>query len=976
MFRNKPGIFTILMLILTSWQLEAQSIDQYAHRLKKRGDFGSLRQKFEKIGSSHNVYIPAPAKRNCGMQKIDSLLRLQYPDLETEESFEDQMSELIKIARSTGMDRGQQNIITIPVVVHVVHNGEGVGSGSNISLAQIQSQIDVLNEDFRRLGSGSNNHPAGADTEIQFALARVNPDGAVMNEPGANRVNGGRASWEFDAIQNVLKSGTIWDPTRYLNIWTVNFGGDSENLLGYAQFPNLSNLPGVSQNSGLASTDGVVIGFRFFGTVGNISPPYDGGRTATHEVGHWLGLRHIWGDGGCEVDDFCEDTPNAGKPNYQCIQASSCGSPNGDMIENYMDYTPDYCMNLFTQDQKMRMRIVLDRSPRRKELINSTVHLGGGNTMAPVATFTANRTNICSGSSVQLNGQSPNSPSSWFWEILDESGTVLGSFTQQNINIRFDFAGIYSIRLTASNSAGTSTKTETNFISVLSSQQFTQLVNQVEEPNQDFQNWLLFNPDNDRSFQIANVSAYGEGNSSILMDNYSTDDDPAGTVDVLITPAIDFSNNDNPYLYFDHAYAQFSDLYSDTLIVFYSTDCGNTFEPVYFRGGKDLATAPTTEDYFVPLDNQWVWNQIFVGYLAGEPSVHFAFANFSGWGNNLYMDNILVFDGSDFTEGGPEAEIYAPVRQICQGEFVAFQDVSSGFPLQWQWNFPGGSPTSSNAQHPFVRYSMPGNYSVNMSCANFFGENTVSQNNYIEVVPLPNLQINASQLPACGGQPIILTASGAQRYEWYDQRSGNLIFEGPSIQVTLFEEWVFEVIGYNSLGCESSESFSVPINAPAKPSITLNGNIISAPFATSYQWYFNGNPISSNQGGNAQNISASFSGTYFVEVFNSSGCSALSDPVQVDLSTSTFEREEFHNSFLVFPNPTHQECYIHGEQINPGEYSLELTDQFGKVIKTEKLTVLDNDFRHIIHLADYVPGVYFLIIRHQDLYSTQRVVKF
>lgn len=963
------------MLLLAFGQLGAQSLDNYSQRLKKRGEFGSLRQKFEKISAAHDVYIPAPAQRNCGILVNDSLLRLKYPDLETVESFELQMAELVKTARSSGMAR-QQNIITIPVVVHVIHNGEVTGSGSNISYAQVLSQIDVLNEDYRRLGAGSNNHPAGADVEIQFAMAKVNPDGAVMTEPGVDRVNGGRAFWEHDPIEDILKPGTIWDPTRYLNMWTVNFGGDSENLLGYAQFPSLSNLPGMTQNSGLAATDGVVIGFRFFGRVGNLSTTYDGGRTATHEVGHWLGLRHIWGDGGCEADDFCDDTPNSGKPNYQCIEGNSCGTSSGDMIQNYMDYSPDYCMNIFTRDQKARMRIVMERSPRRKELINSTVHLGGENNQAPVATFTADRTNICSGSTVQLNGQSPNTPGSWLWEILDESGAVLGTFNQQNINIRFDFAGIYSVRLTASNSAGSSTKTETNFISVLSSEQFTQLVNQVEQPNQDFQNWLVFNPDSDRSFEIANVSAYGEGNSSVLMDNYSFDDDPAGTVDVLITPSINFSDNQNPYLYFDHAYAQFNNLYSDTLLLFYSTDCGNTFEPIYFRGGKDLATAPMTEDYFIPSSNQWTWNQIQLGFLAGEPSVHFAFANFSGWGNNLYLDNMLVFNGNNFINTVPQADIYAPARRICAGDIVTFQDISSEFPSQWQWGFPGGFPSSSNSQHPFVQYNTPGNYSVTLSCANFFGNSATSRSNYIEVVSLPNLQVSASELPVCGGKPVTLTASGAQRYEWYDQRSGNLIFEGPAIQVSLFEDWIFEVIGFNSLGCESSESFLVTVNAPTKPSISVNGNLISAPFATSYQWYFNGSPIPSNEGGNAQNISVSNSGTYFVEVFNSSGCSALSDPVQIDLSTSTFEMMKFHESFTVFPNPTQEECFIRGEHIKSGEYSIVLTDQFGKSVKQEKLTILDDTFNHVVHMADLAPGVYFLLIRHQYLTSTQKVVKF
>lgn len=976
MFKIQYCFCAAIVLMMASFQLGAQIPEHFSERLKKRGDFGSLRQKFEKITQIHDVYIPAPAERNCGMQTIDSLMRVQFPELETVQEFERQIEGLVREYKSSGRDRGSQSVITIPVIVHVIHNGEGVGSGPNITMAQVQSQIDVLNEDFRRTGAGANNHPSGADTEIQFAMARVNPDGAIMNEPGIHRVNGGRPFWDFDAIQTILKSSTIWDPTRYLNMWTVNFGGDAENLLGYAQFPSLSDLPGMQQNGGLASTDGVVMGYKFFGRTGNVQSPYDRGRTATHEVGHWLGLRHIWGDGGCDVDDFCADTPNAGKPNYQCVQGNSCGTASGDMIQNYMDYTPDFCMNLFTGDQKARMRIVMDRCPRRKELLNSTVHLGGGNTQAPVATFSVDKNNICTGNTIQFSGQSPNAVSSWLWEILDESGGVLANFTQQNINLRFDFPGIYSIRLTASNSSGSSTKTEINFIAVLSSQQSTQIINQVETPNQDFANWLVFNPDADRSFEIANVSAYGDGALSVLMDNYSTDDDPGGTVDILITPALNFSTNQNPYLYFDHAYAQFNNEYSDTLVIFYSVDCGNSFEPLYFRGGKDLATAPMTENYFIPNPNQWTWNQIHLGFLAGQPSVHFAFANFSGWGNNLYLDNFLIFNGNTLIDAPPTAAIYAPARKICAGDYVAFQDVSSKFPQQWQWNFPGGFPSSSTAQHPFVRYTNPGNYNVSMSCANFLGNNSITQNNYIEVVPLPNIQVNASQLPVCGGNPVVLTASGAQRYEWYDQRSGTLIFEGPAIQAILFEDWVFEVIGYNAVGCESKESFLVTVNAPSKPVINAIGQLLSAPFASAYQWYLNGNPISANQGGNAQSLNAISPGSYVVKVSNASGCSALSDPFDLILSSSESGLLQFQEKFTVFPNPTQQEFQLRGTNMKAGEYYFELIDQFGKIVRRDRINFSGGTINQTFQIAEMTPGVYYLMVRHNDHYSTHRVVKF
>lgn len=273
----------------------------------------------------------------------------------------------------------EDSILRIPVVVHVIHNGEAVGTGANISYEQVLSQIEVLNEDFRRKPgtNGFNTHPDGVDCEIEFYLAERDPEGKLLEEPGVDRFDGGRSSWPKGAvlnpIDNLIKPTTIWNPEEYFNIWTVNFGGFSgRDLLGYAQFPSNSTLEGLNVNGGSPETDGIVVGYKYFGSSekGNFKDliaPFDLGRTTTHEVGHWLGLRHIWGDGDCTVDDYCDDTPTAGAPNYSCSSNISCAS--ADMIENYMDYTEDPCMNIFTLEQKERMHTVLANSPRRKELV-------------------------------------------------------------------------------------------------------------------------------------------------------------------------------------------------------------------------------------------------------------------------------------------------------------------------------------------------------------------------------------------------------------------------------------------------------------------------------------------------------------------------------------------------------------------------------------------------------------------------------
>lgn len=247
-------------------------------------------------------------------------------------------------------------VITIPVVVHVVHNGEPIGTGKNLSVSQIESQIDVLNEDFRRLNPDIYSTPAafrGAsdDQLIEFCLAKQDEFGLPTN--GIDRIQSSQQSWDYTSINNSLKPNTIWNRDSYLNIWTLEFGGQNSNLLGFAQFPGMPS-----------NTDGVVISYKSFGKLGSAEAPYNLGKTATHEVGHWLNLRHVWGDeNDCAVDDSISDTPIQTLSSSNCLSFPSTDvcSPAypGIMFMNYMDYSNDDCLSMFTYGQHARIDAAL-----------------------------------------------------------------------------------------------------------------------------------------------------------------------------------------------------------------------------------------------------------------------------------------------------------------------------------------------------------------------------------------------------------------------------------------------------------------------------------------------------------------------------------------------------------------------------------------------------------------------------------------
>ncbi len=428
------------------------------------------------------VLFSAPAQA----QTLKNYCGTEIPDEQWEQ-------ELQRLMQARAAQKTQSAIYTIPVIIHVIHGGQAVGTYPNLPQAQLVSQILALNNDYAGSGYNSGNYPVGAfsnwaiaqnipsasidangavkiaDCEVQFCLATKDTLGNILTEPGIDRVNYVSKGWtnpgsisSYTNFKNymdgTIKPGSIWNVTRYLNIWVTDVNVASVNLLGYATFPPLSGLSGLGGGNGTSTTDGFWCYAKCFGSISSYTPNvyysgYDRGRTSTHEIGHWLGLRHIWGDGNCSATDYCVDTPpasssNFGSPTYP-FKTNACAgnSPDGEMFMNFMDYTNDPAKYMFTTDQANRIQTAMANSPYRQLL--GTHNLCSVEYVPATAKFN-NIIGACTGPLIKIINTSSGFPTmSYTWS--SPGATFYPSNSAISPSVSFSSPGVYTITLAADN---------------------------------------------------------------------------------------------------------------------------------------------------------------------------------------------------------------------------------------------------------------------------------------------------------------------------------------------------------------------------------------------------------------------------------------------------------------------------------------------------------------------------------------------
>ena len=549
--------------------------------------------------------------------------------LQTEATIQKKVEKLKKLPINKA---GHDSVKTIPVVVHVLH----IGGSENISDAQIQSQIDIMNEDYGKL-PGTNGDGAGVDTKVRFCLAKIDPNGNCTN--GIVRI--------YSTLTNhktyeraMLKQLSFWDNTKYMNIYLVK--SITGGVLGYSSFPG-----------GPPDEDGMVVRSNVFGNIGTASSSL--GRTASHEIGHWFGLYHTFNNG-CGVDlcldgDYVCDTPPQATPSFNCTTLNTCSNdvPDiDDQKENYMNYTNDACKNMFTNGQKLRIQATLDTI--RTNIWSQTNLIATGCDSAYVApaicsvaaNFVTLTPTVCVGNSVNFMDISLNDATSWQWSF--PGGTPTAS-SLENPTIAYNTLGSFDVELIASNGTSTDTLLMPNYITVTSPGIGSPLPFSENFDSGVFPptNITINNFDGGVTWGL-DSAAYVSPNYSAKIDNYINTN--YGSSDEIVLPYLDFTSftGTNLFMTFKWAYARSDPSFSDEMIVLLSTDCGVNFNQVYYRTGNSLATGPTQTTPFIPDSTQWATANILLNSYMAFQYVQVKIVNVTDGGNNLYIDNINIGD--------------------------------------------------------------------------------------------------------------------------------------------------------------------------------------------------------------------------------------------------------------------------------------------------------------------------------------------
>ncbi|MCX8081425.1 MAG: T9SS type A sorting domain-containing protein [Bacteroidia bacterium] len=759
-------------------------------------------------------------------------------------------------------NNAQQSNFVIPVIVHIIHNNQPVNSPTttnasslNLHANQVYDQINILNKDFNGLNADTALIPAPfkpllGKFNISFCPAVVNPTGGILPEPGINRINRVTMGWtappySMSYIDNTIKPATIWDPNRYFNIWVTQLSG---GLLGYATFPNpgTSGLPGIPPPYGSNTTDGVVIGSQFFGSIGTAvsGAPFNKGRTATHEVGHWVGLRHIWGDGTC-ASDFCNDTPTqsgstAGCPTYP--QAAGCtGVPNppGKMFMNYMDYVDDACMYMFTKDQMYRAQLIMTGSPMRAALLTSTV------CNLPSVTNDLGIMYVSSPTYSQvINCLSSISPSI----ALKNFGSNL--ITQATFTYNVDGVNTQTYNWSGNLPANSSLVISMPPVSGLSNGLHTYTVG-ITSVNSGPDTYTI-NNGNSQLFSITGAFTIAATSATICTGQSATLTASGGASSYTWNPggitgtqAVVSPTTTTTYT-LAGSVGTCVNTVTTSVIVSASLNINVNTATICSTGSATLTASGATS---------YTWNTgSNASSIVVSPTVTtvYTVSGTNGSCSGTKTTTVTVT---------PSPTVNVNTATICSGSTATL--TASGA-TSYSWSTGSTAPSITVSPSSTTVYTVTGTSS---GCSN-------TKTTQVTVNASPTVNVNNASI--CSGQSATLTATGASTYSWSTGATSNSIVVSPSVSTT------YTVTG-TTAGCSNSQISQVTVNTT--PTVNVNtavicsgqSAILTASGATSYSW---------NTGSTAPSITVSPSSTTNYTVIGFNGSCANTKTTQVIVNPS------------------------------------------------------------------------------------------
>ncbi|UKN00146.1 T9SS type A sorting domain-containing protein [Paracrocinitomix mangrovi] len=893
---------------------------------------------------------------------------------------------------------------TIPIIFHVIHNPDN--PAENVSEAAINALLDAVNEDFSATNSDVGNLRSGfgwsaANADIQFCLAQKDPQGQQLSELGIHRVSTTEDYYDPNTEANKMKSSTsgntgteVWDRTSYVNVWICDItNGASSGTAGYAYKPTISSLPP-------ASIDGIVIDYNLG------MPPTN--RVLTHELGHYLGLSHTWGNSnqssGCTDDDGLSDTPNTAGPSFDypgsCSGSQQTCSGTETQYENFMDYAN--CTIIYTQDQVDLMTAVLTGS---RNSLNSSDACVPVNPQPPVANFVADITTTVEGGSVNFTDLSTNYPTSWAWSVTPATGVTYINGTDassQDPTIQFATAGTYTVTLTASNIYGSDDEIKTDYITVVASGGGTTACDTLR---------------NYTAAEEANMTAYGltSGDGYYPGHVYL----PPGTNAFQLQFIADSFNVSTP-----------TEVRRIYLPVFQADDIGGANDVIFTVWDDNGATPGPgavlgTQTVAISSLNAGFWNQIdfavpvpvsgefWVGMELEYPTttiqdtVLFATTNFSDrppgasttwvrgyeplipaqytWQstNSLFTSNpncSLVMDV--LTSNGPTPVALAawPDNETCEGMSVTMNGYGSSNTTNYFWDISDGSNDYFyDEANLTTNFFTQGTWTISLeadgSClTDVDGPFTLTVNPPLN----PNFSVTDENCTAQDGAINITITGGTGGPYNYSINNGTTIETTGSY--TGLIAGTYNYILSDNANCEATGTVTVGNVNTFAPTITPDMTIaagtptdLTVTGGVSWTWYANegAGPI---QVGTTQtiNVAPTVTTTYVCNVTDGSGCDAeLTVVITVDAGGG-FD-DLWSNQFEMYPNPT------------SGEFSLifglnEARDMNIEILNVIGQKVFSNSFNQVkdqtinFDLTGVASGVYFVNIQSEGETISKKIV--